>query len=264
MEEYDLIKIFIVAFETIKISFSNIQLTSLMLLGSISYGFLWLLGKVLSGVLIGLSGFGVALIIYRYLNYHKVHREDVKDSILSFLKRCNGDWGDSTFFIPTKENPEGEVLQKNIYPTTKAVTEWIRMDEQLFNHNRWGFNYGEDFILDVLEDMSFEGCVGAIYNEKTYEVVGWMYCNGRHSFEKVKFWKGVAVEEENCDSISIAQGKIKVTIKQDKVKKIGLDKRDPSIFYILEEGRGFKFACTFRWKAKRIMKQVAKYCAKDG
>ncbi|MCA0984004.1 hypothetical protein LCL89_08010 [Halobacillus yeomjeoni] len=217
----------------------------------------WVTLKVFGGLLIGVSGFMGAIIIYRYLNYHRVFRSDVKDQITAFLKRCNGERGkDSGYDIRTNEHPEGTDFDWEIYPTTKAITQWVRMSKELYENNRWGFKYDEQFINNLLEEMLFEGCVGFLCDGKTHEIEGWKYNSGSLRNEKVTFLslnRMKIVDEGN--SINFIKGKRRFILKKNRIQHLGCNPKEKLIF-IRDLDRWVNINCTFQWEAKLFNRKI--------
>ncbi|ARI78227.1 hypothetical protein [Halobacillus mangrovi] len=215
----------------------------------------WITLKIIGGLLIGISGFIGALLIYRYLNYHKILRRDIKDEITSFLRTCNGEMEKGTCYtINTKEHPDGISLDKKIYPTTKAITQRVRLNEELFDNNKWGFKYDEEFINGVLEEMLFEGCVSCLYNKDTHEIEGWQYSIGAERNEKVSYLslRPVKVTKEG-KLIDINKGKRTLSIHNDHIFEIGVWGRR---IFIADSDRWVTLKCNFKWEANILYNKI--------
>jgi hypothetical protein len=134
----------------------------------------WIIERVFSGILTGIIGFFIVLMLYRFLYYNLINREKIKIQILDYIKLCNGyrenDFNWSIPIIGVTEDGD----TPSFYPTTKAITQWVRKGHKLFEFTRWGFKYDEEYINTLLEDMHVEGRIGAIYN-KVGEIEGWKY-----------------------------------------------------------------------------------------
>ncbi|MYL48309.1 hypothetical protein GLV98_02385 [Halobacillus litoralis] len=230
----------------------------LWLLLKVLTGLLWVSLKALNGVIVGLFGFITAMLLYRYLNYRLVDRDEIKGIITSFLLTCSGyRKKGSTHYMPTKQHPGSDYEMPVVYPSTKAITQHVRMTFPLFKFNRWGFKYDEEFIKDLLEDMLFEGCVQHLYDEHTHEIVGWKY--GGECLRKLKFsiWRPIKVKRDDSQKvIIISQGKKeeKIYIKNiDKVAK-GKRKKYLGIF----ANRLIDVDCGWNWRATRLKKKIDK------
>ncbi|MGP4067305.1 hypothetical protein [Halobacillus sp. B29] len=224
----------------------------------------WVLGKTIGGLLIGVSGFIGALFIYRYLHYYKIKRNEIKDGITAFLKRCNGAWekGES-YHITTKEFPRGEPIKKNIYPTTKAVTEWLRRDRPIYTHNRWGFKYDEDFVRDLLEEMRAEGFVNCIHSKDTHEVEGWVYGSGAYRFERLSLFNFNNVEiKDDLNYITISQGKMEIALDKNHIRKVDISTKK-SEFFIEDLDRYISFECVYKWRAKYFKNKIQEFQSKE-
>ncbi|UOQ43728.1 hypothetical protein MUN89_17860 [Halobacillus salinarum] len=219
-------------------------------------GLVWLVGKVLGGIVIGASGFGVALLVYRFRYYH-VSRGAIKDNISSFLKSRNGPREkDVSHSIHTIDNPDGELITESIYPTTKGITEWIRMTGEVFDKNRWGFRYDEEFITDILEDMMFEGCVGEVIDKKTHEVIGWSYGGFCDRREKLNFLKKVKIDGNYSNGFTLKQGEKMFSFSKDQINKILIDMTNDKNLIILEKSRAFAFNCRYSKRASRLINEI--------
>lgn len=222
----------------------------------------WLLDRIVSGVILGALGFISALLIYRVINYHVIDRGAIRDQISLFLKKCNGDKEQGvTHHLPTKDDPEGHKAMNITFPNVEAITHNVRANLELYKFNRWGFKYDKELISSILEDMLMEGCVGAVYDPKTAEVVGWSYsgmCNRRVKLSLFRSGK-VRVEDDGMrKDLIITHRKRKIKVKIDEIERTAIEKTKLGI---LTSSRIIEFNCGFKWRArkmKRVVDRVAR------
>ncbi|OIJ12650.1 hypothetical protein BKP37_12665 [Anaerobacillus alkalilacustris] len=121
----------------------------------------------------------VGFFMYYSIYYKVTNRDKIKQQVLSYLENANVafDTTDKSYhrLIINDKNKAFEVENLPVYPSAKAIMDYMLQTEVIQRGVKYGFKYDETFFKLILGDLMMEGRVTAIRDESTDEMIGYKF-----------------------------------------------------------------------------------------